>query len=115
MKRRILVISIIPLIFLCSCKQAVKFEQLEDREGALYFNDVTYTGACQDFYDEGILKSEMNYKDGLLNGNFVSFYINGNKQSEGNYILGKRTGLWKRYHDNGNIYLEGEFLEGKKM
>ncbi len=49
------------------------YEQLEDRDGAMYLNSVAYTGKCQDFYNEGILKSEMNYNDGLLDGDFVSF------------------------------------------
>ena len=41
------------------------------------------------FYDNGQIKSEINYKDGGLDGKWIWYYDNGQISSEENYKNGK--------------------------
>ena len=45
------------------------------------------------------MKSEEHYTDGILEGWFIKYYENGNLKREGNYKDGVKFGLWKYYKD----------------
>lgn len=45
-------------------------------------------------------------------GEYKEYYENGNLRLEGNYKTGKRIGLWKWYHENGAFYTEFDYKDG---
>lgn len=63
-----------------------------------------------DIIGEGIINDE-----GIKDGPWQEFFTNGVLKSEGVYDKGKRTGLWKFYHPNGQLEQTGFYnKEGKE-
>jgi antitoxin component YwqK of YwqJK toxin-antitoxin module len=95
-------------------------------------------GLWKEYYDDGSLKSEGNYKNNNKTGKWKYYYPNGQLQETGEYVNGKPEGKWLWYYpsgkllremnyyegkpdgeiieydENGNIVLKGEYIEGKK-
>lgn len=57
-------------------------------------------------YEEGVLRSESEYKDGKLEGLFRAFHKNGNLMVEATHKNEKLVGSIKTYYDNGELKLE---------
>ena len=86
------------------------------------------TGSYKSYFNNGRLKSEGSFLNGLYNGAWTYYYSNGNVQAKGSYVLGDgtdiseasglplngRDGLWIIYLDNGKISQESNFLKGKR-
>lgn len=66
----------------------------------------------KEYYPDGKLKVEAQYKDNFLNGNYKEYYQNGNLAVEENYKNGKLEGIKKVYFENGNIEWEAIYKEG---
>ena len=64
----------------------------------------------KEYYDNGQLKYEANYKDGKLNGTRKSYYPNGKLQAEGEYINNFPVDTIKEYYPNGQLKRE-EYYE----
>ena len=96
--------------------EGVNMKELESREDivCLKGSDTPYTGKAFALYENGQKESEVNFKDGKMDGLGVEWYENGQKQSEGNYKDGKDDGLWVYWHNNGQKQLEGNFKDGKR-
>jgi antitoxin component YwqK of YwqJK toxin-antitoxin module len=61
-------------------------------------------------YNNGVVIAEgIVDEKGLYQGFWKEFYLNGNIKSEGEYKNGKKTGKWKYYHENGKIEQEGSY------
>ena len=85
-------------------------------------------GTYKSYYNDGTLKSEGPFLNGLYSGVWTYYYSNGNVQAKGSFISGDgtdvsetsglplngRDGLWKIYHDNGKLSQESNFLKGKR-
>lgn len=54
-----------------------------------------------DYYENGQIESEKNYKDGKLEGKFIDWYKNGQKFIEGNYKDFKPDDKWTFWKKNG--------------
>ena len=71
-------------------------------------------GTTKYFYDWGAwaIKSEANYKNGKMEGEFTSYTKYGRIKEEGFYkyteegVCSERTGIWKRYYDSGELNTE---------
>jgi len=50
----------------------------------------------------------------LINGIFKSYYENGQLKYECNYINGILEGIYKEYHENGQLKYACTFVNGKK-
>ena len=72
------------------------------------YNDVKYNGKGYD--ENGCLKYEI-IKG---NGKVREYYYDGTLLFEGEYKNGRRNGLGKEYDNEGNLEYEGEFIEGRK-
>ncbi len=66
------------------------------------------------YYPNGNLKSEFNFNDSLLQGQFKTYLENGNPVKEGAYLNGIENGLFKYYDVNGMLTIEGNIKNGKK-
>lgn len=59
-----------------------------------------------------IVSSISNYKDGVLEGEFVEYFDGGSIKEKGNYLNGKKSGFWMKYSITGSIMIEESFKEG---
>ena len=67
----------------------------------------------EDPYDKSqIVSSISNYKEGVLEGEFVEYFDGGSIKEKGNYLNGKKSGFWMKYSITGSIMIEECFKEG---
>jgi uncharacterized protein len=77
--------------------------------------DGSRDGHWKEFYEDGGLKSEGDYKDGKQVGEWKYFYPNGKLEQAGKYSsAGKLTGKWKWYFEMGQLLLEEDYINGIK-
>ncbi|MBI2968671.1 MAG: toxin-antitoxin system YwqK family antitoxin [Bacteroidetes bacterium] len=69
-------------------------------------------GLWKEYYPEGALKSEGEYKNNVREGEWVFYFENGNIEQKGTYFKGKPDGLWKWFYPGGLILREEEFSSG---
>lgn len=70
-------------------------------------------GLCQEYYENGKLKTELTTLGGKRNGSYAEYFENGKPKITGEYKLDEKVGEWKEYNDNG--YLLASTLHGKKL
>ena len=66
----------------------------------------------REFWDNGNISSETNYKNGKLNGLYASFYKNGNIKTSGEFKGGIQNGMCTWYFSDGTKKAEGSLIEG---
>lgn len=72
-------------------------------------------GDWKNYYLDGNLKSEGQYRGGNKFGKWTYYYPSGQKEQEGFYDnAGLYTSVWNWYYENGNILRTEEFLRGKE-
>jgi antitoxin component YwqK of YwqJK toxin-antitoxin module len=70
-------------------------------------------GVVVEYYDSGIVKNVLNYRNGQRNGKAVSFYESGRLRAVVNYKDDNPVGVGRRYHENGNLMAESNMVDGK--
>lgn len=71
------------------------------------------TQGAERFWDSsGLLRKEVNQRDGQAHGITRQWHPNGKLQSEGAYDAGKRVGLWKRFGEDGQLLRSETFGGG---
>ncbi len=83
----------------------------------LFFLFLQITQRAQDgkielYYDDGKIKAELNYIQGVLNGFSVWYFHNGNKEKEVYYNDGKIDGTVRYFYENGLIKTEINVTNG---
>ena len=71
----------------------------------LFSLNITFAqdGLVKSYYDNGELKSEINFSDNVREGDAKFYYENGNIKEERNYNNGKIEGLVKKYNKDGKL------------
>src|SRR5690606_32649882 len=64
-----------------------------------FFNGLLY-GPAKYFYENGQLENEGYFFKGIPDSLLISYYPNGNKKEEGLFRSGAKFGLWKQWYDN---------------
>tara|TARA_B100000809_G_scaffold252993_1_gene288434 strand:- start:175 stop:1140 length:966 start_codon:yes stop_codon:yes gene_type:complete len=64
---------------------------------------------------KGIIVSDINYKNGKLNGSYKLFYFKGKPKLSANFTNNLQVGEWKYFSDKGKITKEGSFENGKPV
>ena len=122
MKKLLLILLCLPMI---GFGQEVK--RVYYNSGAI-LSEVHYNiegkrdGTTKYFYDWGAwaIKTEANYKNGKMDGEFTSYTKYGRIKEEGFYkyteegVCSERTGIWKRYYDSGELNSEITYDENGK-
>ena len=89
--------------------------------GVLY-NDIGDMGICvkgkkdglwREYYENGQLWYEYNYKDGKRDGLYRQWYENGQLWYEINYKDDKQDGLLRQWYENGQLETENYYKDGK--
>ena len=65
-------------------------------------------GEFKTYFINGVLKSEMNYKNDKLNGEYKEYFTNGQLAESVMYKNGKRNGLAVRWYYNSLYHLNGK-------
>jgi len=60
-------------------------------------------GVIKTYYDNGKVKSEINYSNNVREGAAKFYYQNGNLKEELNYVNGAVDGVVKEYYENGKL------------
>lgn len=72
-------------------------------------------GHWKEYYADGHLRAEGDYKDDRKTGGWKYYYPDGKLEQEGKYTAsGKYTGKWKWYFPSGALMLEEEYAGGQK-
>jgi len=72
-------------------------------------------GDWKEFYENGDLKSEGNYTDGVKMGEWKYYFSDGKKFEIGKYDKkGKQTGQWLWYFEDGSLRRESNFIGGQE-
>jgi antitoxin component YwqK of YwqJK toxin-antitoxin module len=70
-------------------------------------------GLRKEYYPDGKLKSEINYRQAARDGMCRLYYENGQVQAAGNYRDGLQEGPWKMYDENGTLRSEETYMRGQ--
>ena len=72
-----------------------------------FLNDQRY-GKQTSYYENGIIREEINYLEGYhnKNGPYTKYYNNGIIEEEGQYYRSNKTGLWIRNYKSGKLNKE---------
>lgn len=108
MKKFVYYISAIILLASCSYSGVVISEN-ELPEEIFYLSDQIkpYTGRCVMYFtNTEIIKQEMTFKDGKLNGTMLTYHRNGNIKRKGEYKDGLYNGKWELWTQNGKKLYE---------
>ena len=65
------------------------------------------------YHSNGKLKSEKNYKNNKLNGDYKTYNLDGKLSLEGNYKEGKKDGVFRKYNINGQLSEEADYKNNK--
>jgi antitoxin component YwqK of YwqJK toxin-antitoxin module len=71
-------------------------------------------GLWREFYEDGKIKSEGNYKDGKREKPWNFYFNNGQVEQTGEYVKGKPSGEWKKYFQDGNLNRDEFYDNGKE-
>lgn len=76
-----------------------------------------YTGLVREYYSNGNIKEEVEYKEGYKNGYSKEYSRDGYLKEESEYKKGKVDGVRKLYYDSGKLQIYQEWkndeLNGK--
>ena len=72
------------------------YPMVEDVENS----EIEKDGTVEEYYDNGRLLSQTNYKNGLVDGERTIYHENGNVFKTSNYVKGLKDGPEKTYYKN---------------
>lgn len=89
---------------------------LEMRDGRYFriWGDMPYTGSRQIVHDNGVVQSEMFFRDGLKQGIHTYYYRNGVKEEQLSYQMGVLQGARIGWYENGQKSTEAFYEDDKR-
>ena len=69
-------------------------------------------GLRKEYYPNGKLQSEINYRQAIREGMCRLYYENGRLKEEGSYRNGQPEGTWKKYYESGTLKSEETYMQG---
>lgn len=82
---------------------ATFFENGQLKELGFLVGIESYDGIYLEFYENGVLKMQASFADGIEHGPFRGRFKNGIVSEEGTYCHGKLDGEYRIYYDNGQL------------
>lgn len=76
------------------------------------YQDSLLDGISKYYYDNGKLIKTETYKKGVKDGAFEEYHKNGKKRMQGTYAADAYNGPFKAWFENGLLEREGEYLKG---
>ena len=78
------------------------------------WRDSKQEGIAKWYYESGKLQAERNWKDGKQEGIANVYYESGKLEAETNFKDSKRDGIAKSYYESGKLEAETNFKDGKR-
>lgn len=69
-------------------------------------------GTFKEYYSNQKIAKEVNYLNGIKEGQFTIWFDNGRKHIQGQYSSDQYTGEFKEWYENGNIKIIANFING---
>lgn len=102
--KKIQILIFLSVLLLSSCDKIEKAisdaAQNNEQKGGKKIKD----GVVKQYRKNGVLKTEVSYKDGIRHGLAKSYYKNGKLRQEINYAKNQKDGTAKTYYQNGKLY-----------
>ena len=117
MKINFLLLTILILFFSKSLFAEKILEEKLIYRGDIAFSfdtDEPITGKVIQNYDDGKIKFQGEYLEGLKIGEWTEFFEDGNKKAIRNFSIGKKDGFFEIFFNDGKTKLRGEYLGGKE-
>lgn len=94
-------------------ERIIKKNEVELRKEVLYVvgEKEPFSGIVNEYYENGSIKTQYSFKNGLQNGISKTFYENGNLKAEYPFVNDTIVGIVKEYYENGNISIIGSFSD----
>jgi uncharacterized protein (TIGR02145 family) len=95
----------------------IKPAQLQKRGDDLYYavnEEKPYSGKVVELYGSGQKRSEISYKNGAIDGQWISWHVNGQKKEQITYKAGQRSGKYTAWYSNGQKQKEGVYSSGSQ-
>ena len=77
-------------------------------------NNNQRTGYWEEYWDNGNLRYNGNYINGLKDGYWEDYWVNGNLYSKEHYYNNVRHGTYYHYNTNGNLLFTIQYYKGVK-
>jgi antitoxin component YwqK of YwqJK toxin-antitoxin module len=103
-------------IFLIACSpKEVSFETLQNRNNIFYEVNVRepFTGIAFTMYENGQMKKEAEFKNGLLHGNYTEWYENGQIKESRKHSKNLFDGKNEMFEKNGDKISEINYKNGE--
>ena len=114
--KKVLMLLVFLLATISCVQREVDDNLLQYRNGIYYMpnEEKPFTGLSILKNESGWIEVKANYKDGVLNGEWMFYYKNGQIDFKGNFKDDKSTGEWIGYYENGQIEEKWNEKDGKK-
>lgn len=91
----------------------VEFQDTEIRGEVVYVKgeEKGFTGLLRDYYENGNIREESEYKDGYRDGKSKEYTRDGNLREELEYKRGKIDGIRRMYYDSGKLEMYQEWKD----
>ncbi len=85
-------------------------------EAAKFYGEMpyNYTGEWKEFYENGQLECQGEFKNGKEEGEHKYWYANSQLRNQGEWKNGKKEGKHKQWYENGLLAYQGEFKNCKE-
>ena len=105
MKNKVYIFVIALILVLSSCGDSPKYTYFDNGKVRTELNYIgkSLNGISKYYYSTGILQSEYNYVDGKLDGRMAEYFYDGKLKEERYYKDGMQTAMAKSFFDNGAI------------
>ena len=78
-------------------------------------NKEGFKGILLYYYEDGVPSKGVEYKRGLMHGDYIEYFDTGEVKVQGKYEYGLQEGSWKIYYKSGKIKTKGKYREGEKV
>jgi antitoxin component YwqK of YwqJK toxin-antitoxin module len=92
-----------------------EWRKLDAKGNVIYegqFKNNIPQGLFKYFYEDGKIRTELNYSEDGKTAKAVNFYPGGKKMAEGSYFETKKDGTWKYYNDLEILSMEEYYQKG---
>lgn len=105
-------ILLLPIFTIACSRQDIILTEDQIPDDIFYLEDEIkpFTGRCLVyFHGTEIIKEEMNFRNGILDGSHISYYKNGEVKRVGHYQEGNLNGKWVGFDTKGKKTFEVEY------
>lgn len=91
-----------------------KGQEIKEIDGLFYSGQKPFTGTSFSYFNNGSVKMESSYKNGMKDGQFKLNFENGKLNEIRSYKNNEMHGIWITWNERGIKIGEANYFEGKK-